>query len=100
HFVRGYFDGDGSVYLKKSSSRNKHLKISFLGTKDFLSQLKRTFTDIGYSSSYLKPENNYWVLTLSDSSQLDKVISWMYQDAKIFMERKKNKCLVNTHLAD
>ena len=96
HFVRGYFDGDGSAYLKTSRSGNKHLKISFLGTKQFLLRLQKIFRDVGYSFSYLRPENNHWVLTLSNSSEIHKIINWMYQDAKIFLKRKRLKCLANT----
>ena len=35
HFIRGYFDGDGSVILG-NGSRNKYITISFCGSKDMM----------------------------------------------------------------
>lgn len=50
HFIRGYFDGDGTVLVTKNrDTRNKNeyiykrLQISILGTEDFLNGIKKEF---------------------------------------------------------
>ena len=50
HFIRGYFDGDGTIFLSKSvDKRNKNeysydrLVVSLLGTKSFLTGIKNNF---------------------------------------------------------
>ena len=36
HFIRGYFDGDGSIYFTKCDKNIEQYSIDFLGTDDFL----------------------------------------------------------------
>ena len=50
HFIRGYFDGDGTIFVTKNrDTRNKkeytyrRLQISILGTEHFLKGVKKEF---------------------------------------------------------
>ena len=94
HFIRGYFDGDGSIYFGKSSSKGKkytYLKVSIIGEcnfmlylTDFLNQQNITFT--------WKPSksNGYTYIEISGGNNLRKLHKYLYKDANdsIFMERK------------
>jgi hypothetical protein len=51
HFVRGYFDSDGSAYFKKTKNGIQLPKISFLGTESFLLTLKEKILCLGYTSA-------------------------------------------------
>lgn len=94
HFVRGYFDGDGSVYLKTSRSGNKHVQAAILGTKPFLEKIAEILIAIGYGDSYLRQDGNHYVLTLSNSANIHLFSEWLYRDASIYLARKHLKFTV------
>lgn len=104
HFVRGYFDGDGSIsfgFYKIKSRNNKvkfYIQTCFVcGNRQFLSELSEKIhlmIDIGRGSLKNKSHNRAYQLAYSkkDSIQLFK---YMYNNkgikAECFLERKYNK---------
>ena len=90
HFVRGYFDGDGSV------SNGKWFKIDIISTSEFLSDLQCilkesiniNITKLNYSRKYSK-EVNIVTLNIGGRLQCIRFKEWLYKDATIFLERKK-----------
>jgi hypothetical protein len=95
HFVRGFFDGDGSIYYKHY--KNRHNKITTaLGTSftggcetshiDQLQQWLRRNVGLGNKkiSGRLHKKLNY--------NQYDSMLlcEFMYKNATIFMKRKKD----------
>jgi hypothetical protein len=66
HFIRGYFDGDGSVYFVKNFSKGKlyiHWRISFIGSYDFIESLNE-FISEEIQCKMRKPYNNGKVCTI------------------------------------
>jgi len=90
HFIRGYFDGDGSVGIYNSNKRtkNKYLYSKILGRKKFLEHI------LSHSSiqGYLHKEGNLFRLNFC-SVHAKQFLSWLYQDATIYLERKHDKFL-------
>ncbi|MBE3094324.1 MAG: hypothetical protein IMZ52_04775 [Actinobacteria bacterium] len=84
HFIRGYFDGDGSVYFGGS----KVPFASFLGTKDFLTILSNYLC---YNVDIEKMGNIYR-MTYSGEYAV-KVLDYMYRDSKLFLSRKFDRYL-------
>ena len=87
HFIRGYFDGDGTVGIYNlKGSIWKRLTCGFCGTKEFLTDLN---IKSGMKIKTLKKQKNIFRLTFSveDSNELYK---YMYKDATIFLTRKKD----------
>lgn len=89
HFIRGYIDGDGSIYIT-----NNNINCSVLGTKEFLNQLikeinlpKRTL----YKNNK-KNNTNCWFFQYSGKNCL-KLINYLYRGCTIFLERKYIKYL-------
>ena len=82
HFIRGYFDGDGSFY-----------KIyDIIGTQQFLQSLIDSLPfKCDYSFYKPKDQNNY-VLRIRTKS-LKQFFEFMYKDATIYLERKYQKQL-------
>jgi hypothetical protein len=81
HFIRGYFDGDGSTCLHKG-----RLFIDFLGTKTFLTKLNK-FLPI-QKNVRIKKENLY-VLNFSDIKGCKEIYKFMYHNSTIHLVRKK-----------
>jgi hypothetical protein len=95
HFVRGFFDGDGSIHYKHYKTRHGKtiiaLQTSFTGGKDtnIIQQLRDWFRDnIGLGN---KKITNIPYCKLS-YNQYDSMLlcQFMYKDATLYMKRKKD----------
>ena len=90
HFIRGYFDGDGSVY------GDKQKQFSFVGTIEFLLPLQQVLVkELNFSKTKLDRrhkdiDNNIRSLRYGGVNQCIKFRDWLYKDATIYLERKKN----------
>ena len=95
-FVRGYFDGDGNVWMGHINKYRKTptlvLQASFTsGSINFLAKLSNELKRYGISGGAIyKPKNkNYGRLTLSSLDAL-KIYKIMYNSRhKLFLKRKK-----------
>jgi hypothetical protein len=95
HFVRGFFDGDGSIYVRHYKNRHgkeaAELGTSFTAGKDtgdFLNNLKnkiREFIPVGDKKICGKISKKL-VFNQYDTMLLCK---WMYRKATIYLDRKK-----------
>lgn len=94
-FIRGYFDGDGTIYNTKS--RPKHYKVEFYSvSKIFLIQLKDFLeTKLNIKVNFRKKENNkskifiLYILKNKDIIRLRKALYKNYDCLKL--HRKYNK---------
>lgn len=90
HFIRGYFDGDGSVSIHRylPGKDNTTLNSSICsGSKKFLEEL---IQHIPARHNVVKHYNRVYIVTygVKDSYSL---YNYMYHDSTIFLERKKIK---------
>ena len=93
HFVRGYFDGDGCLYLGKN---NKTQEMSIIGTKMFLYPLKEIIKQTLDIDLYVKcTEPKYKEVTkivrISSKYGVKTFLDWIYRDADLMLKRKYNK---------
>lgn len=88
HFIRGYFDGDGSVYKSRTSS-----SCSMIGTHGFLSEvLLRMRQVVGTESNVYKyKDKEIYEIKIGGNKQLRKIYDYFYNEANIFLGRKKNR---------
>ncbi len=94
HFMRGYFDGDGCIYVNPKKSGTNLFDV--VGNHDFIASYKKTmFTKIGKASEVkLRKCNcngNIVALDLGGNQQLRKIYNFLYKDATIYLKRKKEK---------
>jgi DNA-binding transcriptional regulator WhiA len=83
HFIRGYFDGDGSIGFNK---RSKSLHISVLGTKEFISTLQNLYPD-----SVVEKDSRFKGNTLSLRFRTKEGVKFLfdiYNNSTIYLERK------------
>lgn len=84
HFIRGYFDGDGSISEYKGS-----YYICFVGTESFIKSL---YNQINMGSVYPdKRKINSWYLNISGNLKVIKLYHYLYDNSSRYMDRKFNK---------
>lgn len=87
HFIRGYFDGDGTL---GAYGKHKYPSCSLVGTKDMLDHIiqQLPFNPTIYHHKGHKEET----LTMSFACQkaID-FLNYIYNDSKIYLDRKYNK---------
>lgn len=95
HFLRGYFDGDGSVYLRTNKYPSKLRTMFYTGSiamaKFIFIVLKQVIPNFKGQISKKKNKNNC-ILHLGQKSS-EALFEYMYQGASIYMERKYPKFL-------
>lgn len=94
HFLRGFMDGDGSIYVSRSS-----LRVSFTGHSG---ELINEVRDLGYElintpcNAKTTLYNGVSKFTFN-GSKAERLLSTLYTDATIFFPRKKN--VYDNHMA-
>lgn len=99
HFIRGYFDGDGSVsWCKHGLLSNGDIKyvenVSFVGTNVFLEKINKF---LGYNFKIRnKSSKNYQNKAFQISATNKKareILHKLYDNSTIYLDRKKDKFL-------
>lgn len=91
HFIRGYFDGDGSI----SKSKNNNYHVSIISTNDFCNSVKNIIkneTGLIGSISPLRESKITGVLTYGGNRRVKQLLDWLY-DGNLYMDRKFNRYL-------
>ena len=112
HFIRGYFDGDGSVWNGKrkkmivkderhpGKTREKivhNVKFSFTGNPKFIEELQSYLVqELGFKKTKLNfsgkaKSGTYCTMEYSGRKQMKKLFDFMYDNATIYGSRKYNK---------
>lgn len=96
HFIRGYFDGDGTVFISKEKHHRSgkiediiHCRI--LGTYDFISQMN---TFLNFDSIVVKryknsDKENMYEFVIKRKLRCKKLMDYLYNNANIYLKRKK-----------
>lgn len=87
HFIRGYFDGDGSIYY--DIKRDRYV-FSVLSTNDVLLWICK---EIGVSAHIrnAKKDSLCKELRVNKKSDLIMIYNVIFKDANIYLQRKKDK---------
>ena len=97
HFLRGYSDGDGTIYKNKfKNKKNINTIWKIISTNNFCQQTAKIIKEqlnVNCSLSLSSPKSNKITTTLSvgGNLQVRKVLDWLYQDATIYLPRKYDK---------
>ena len=91
HFIRGYFDGDGSLYCshpkRKSGYNYEEWGCNFVGTKQVLTFISQYFHIT--SKPAQKKGYNYYTLDIGGTLSTYEVVKTLYEDCNIYLNRKK-----------
>jgi predicted DNA-binding protein YlxM (UPF0122 family) len=97
-FIRGVFDGDGSIYLDKGSKNCPIRTCFFSGSKDFIEKLENNLTKLGLPKrniSQQKTKNGvYYGIRYGHYDSL-KMFDILYRNTpnELFLERKYQRFL-------
>lgn len=86
-FIRGYFDGDGSVYYDKK--RDRYI-FSILGTNEVLSWICNKI-DIKAHIRNAKCNSSCKEMRVNKKEDLIKIYNYVFKDSNIFLNRKLMK---------
>ena len=94
HFLRGIMDGDGNLSFYSRRGRKVHDKAVRLcsGTQKFLEDLVvvlKNNLDLSYCPKVRQEKDNTFSISYRNKSDMYKILSYMYDDATIYMKRKK-----------
>ena len=93
HFVRGYFDGDGNIYMSKNK---KNIQWQIISTKKFCLELQDILIkELNLSKTKLQDpnpqrNNNIRRMRWGGTAAVIALYYYMYKDATIFLNRKKD----------
>jgi len=94
HFIRGYTDGDGNISISNDSSFNRKLfSYSVYGNESVIkwfSDFLKDECNLRSSSWYKQDSITRYTRT---QNQALKICDYLYEDAKVFLPRKKQKYL-------
>lgn len=82
HWIRGYFDGDGSVYVDKLGN----LRGDVVGTNSVVRFIK-THCDVFTGPT---KKGNCWEIRFSGNKKANKLATYLYNSATIYLARKRN----------
>ena len=104
HFIRGYFDGDGSIMIDPSVSNSRlsgvNRKAAFICfNKTILEQIVNLIKFNSFNlretveskSSFVTSNTPSWILEVSNLEELNKLHKYLYTNANYYFKRKKDK---------
>lgn len=97
HFVRGYFDGDGSIHFNKPNT----IKIKLVGTKQFLEELQnKLHNGFDLKKHNIKKHHNIFFFEYY-GNDARAFCSWIYKNSKgLLLERKYQRYLNHIKLRE
>jgi intein-encoded DNA endonuclease-like protein len=96
HFIRGYFDGDGTVFIcnpknyNRTSTIYRSIGVGICGTQEFLEGVSR-LASVNQPKKDKRKEKNIWYLSFSGSKKVAHFYDYIYKDATLYLTRKKEK---------
>lgn len=90
HFIRGYFDGDGSICERKHKKRQSDLSCSFTsGSIEFLKSLRAILFSNDIKSYLVEDKRGEkYSLSLAGLQNPDIFLHYLYDDSTVYLDRK------------
>ena len=96
HFMRGYSDGDGSIY-KVAARKSFAYSWALMASEGFANTGQKKLKDILDINVYnevipTKQDGiNVVKMVIGGNNQVEKALDWLYKDATIYLQRKYDK---------
>lgn len=86
HFIRGYFDGDGSF-----AKATRGFTIKICGTKEFLHSINKIIKENPALSKRKKDTKNNFYITIGGMKKVKKIANYMYGNCCVSLDRKHER---------
>jgi hypothetical protein len=84
HYLRGLFDGDGSIGKVKYG-----WKLSMCGSKDLIHEFRdHLVNSLEVTPQKLRNQKNLWYLYVGRKTDVRTVLNYLYQDSTVSLDRK------------
>lgn len=100
HFIRGLFDGDGSIgcWVDNKNTGHKKFSLGYTGTTDVVNTLANILSDKFKCSPQITArfkdrDNNNKQLQICGNKIIQQILDWLYKDSTLCIQRKYNKYL-------
>lgn len=99
HFMRGYFDGDGSIYHCRAGKGQtvKQKSFSIIGNEQFIQDYRNILVkncDINKTKINarlnINTNNTIYAAIYSGNNNIQKIYDFLYKDATIYLDRKRD----------
>lgn len=88
HFIRGYFDGDGSVFNDKYGN----MRFSLTSNLEFLESIQNILVEnCNLNTTKICKTGNVYSLHYGGNKLCNRIKKFLYKDATIYLKRKKLK---------
>lgn len=96
HYMRGYFDGDGSIYF---DAGHKRWRLQLLGTEEFL---QGWLNEVGLPTQTIHDEKRskcVKYINIASIDSLNRVLRFLYDDCSVSLDRKyeRYKLAIESH---
>jgi hypothetical protein len=94
HFMRGYFDGDGSISLSGLGVNRtiRQLNFQIIGTQKFAEQYGSILEqNCKLNHNKIAKHNNIYRLNYGGNKTTKKIYDFLYKDATVWLDRKREK---------
>lgn len=89
HFIRGYFDGDGSAIMRKEKTCKDQAVVFIVGTKPFLESLVQYLSSVGISNkNQFYKKGNAYSYHITGNGNYQKFHNYIYNNSTIYLKRK------------
>ena len=96
HFIRGYFDGDGCICLRKSHDiLHKRAVVSFAGKFELLSYIRDVLTKVGISYKQVLEESKTYCVRWSAQKDVLIFANYIYSGDNIFALKRKTQIFLD-----
>lgn len=92
HFIRGYFDGDGSISLIQKTQQKQ---ITILGNYDFLCKIQEILTkNCNINKTKIAKKNKIYYLIYGGNNNAKKIENFLYANQTTCLDRKRETFLL------
>lgn len=90
HFIRGYMDGDGCIFVDKNGYSTH--RVTIISNEYFCNDIKSCVEKLLNISSYVKSKkNNIYEFAIYGKNQIITFLDWIYKNCTIKLNRKFDK---------
>lgn len=95
HYIRGVYDGDGSIYRAYRNVNNLPITVTITATESFCKSLQKICKEELNISAGIYDASCHngitKVFVLSGRNIAKKFLDWIYQDAELYLQRKYDR---------